>query len=73
MNCRCSIPRLQGSLAGPVRRLRPSVALQVDSGPTRFRSQMILTPSHNREVRLDPDRLVRYEAPLDLSNTRRNE
>ena len=27
---------------------------------------MILTPSHNRELRLDPDRLVRYQAPLDL-------
>lgn len=40
--------------------------LQLTSGPARFRSQMILTPSHNREVRLDPDRLVRYDAPLAL-------
>lgn len=40
--------------------------LQLGSGPARFRSQMILTPGHNREVRLDPDRLVRYDAALVL-------
>ena len=58
-------PRLQGSW--PDRFPAPAVGgLQADSGPARFRSQMILTPSHNRELRLDPDRLVRYQAPLDL-------
>jgi hypothetical protein len=40
--------------------------LRADSGPLRFRSQMILSPAHTREIRLDPDRLVRYEAPLQL-------
>ena len=28
--------------------------MQHDSGPNRFRSQMILTPGHTRDVRLDP-------------------
>ena len=42
-------------------------AIQVETGPTRFRSQMMLAPCSNREVRLDPDRLIRYEAPLVLS------
>ena len=56
-------PALQG--VWPDRFAASAIAgLQRDSGPTRFRSQMILTPSHNREIRLDPDRLIRYEAPL---------
>lgn len=38
--------------------------LQRGSGPVRFRSQMILAPAQARGTRLDPDRLVRYEAPL---------
>jgi hypothetical protein len=37
-----------------------------EGGPNRFRSQMILTPAHTRDVRLDPDRLVRYEGGLEL-------
>lgn len=36
------------------------------SGPARFKSQMLLIPTHVRDVRLDPDRLVRYEADLRL-------
>lgn len=40
--------------------------LKAESGPTRFRSQMVLAPTNTRDVRLDPDRLVRYEAPLIL-------
>jgi hypothetical protein len=42
-------------------------AIQQDSGPNRFRSQMILTPGHTSDQRLDPDRLVRYEGGLQLS------
>lgn len=43
--------------------------LRVESGPLRFRSQMMLVPAHTREMRLDPDRLVRYEAPLELKES----
>ncbi len=35
------------------------------SGPAKFASQMMLRPQSVEEVRLDPDRLVRYDAPLD--------
>jgi hypothetical protein len=41
--------------------------LQAESGPQRFRSQMILTPAHARRIRLDPDRLVRYDRALTVS------
>lgn len=41
--------------------------LQAESGPQRFRSQMILTPAHARRIRLDPDRLVRYGGALHLA------
>ena len=41
-------------LAGPVRAARRSTASAHESGPNRFRSQMILTPSHTRDLRLDP-------------------
>lgn len=41
-------------------------SLEEESGPVRFRSQMMLVPAHTREIRLDPDRLVHYEAPLEL-------
>lgn len=41
--------------------------LRADSGPTRFRSQMLLAPTQARATWLDPDRLVRYEAPLVLA------
>jgi hypothetical protein len=40
--------------------------IQRDTGPNRFRSQMMLTPGHTHELRLDPDRLVRYEGRLEL-------
>jgi len=40
--------------------------LHAQSGPIRFRSQMILVPAHARQMRLDPDKLVRYEAPLSV-------
>ncbi len=67
---RMKVPLLDPALQGvwPDRFAASAVAgLQGESGPKRFRSQMILTPSHNRETRLDPDRLVRYEAPLQLT------
>jgi hypothetical protein len=35
------------------------------SGPAKFRSQMMLVPTNEREMRLDPGLLVRYEAPLE--------
>ncbi len=40
--------------------------LQRDTGPSRFRSQMMLMPGHTHDIRLDPDRLVRYEGRLEL-------
>jgi hypothetical protein len=35
------------------------------TGPAKFDSQMMLQPRSIEEVRLDPARLVRYEAPLE--------
>jgi hypothetical protein len=35
------------------------------TGPAKFDSQMMLQPRSIEEVRLDPARLVRYDAPLD--------
>ena len=66
---RLNLPILDGASRGvwPDRFPVPAVeGLQTESGPTRFRSQMILAPSHARRMRLDPDRLVRYEAPFQL-------
>ena len=40
-------------------------ALRARCGPAKFRSQMMLQPSHAREIRLDPDRLIRYDAALE--------
>jgi len=35
------------------------------TGPAKFESQMLLRPRSLDEVRLDPERLVAYDAPLD--------
>ena len=35
------------------------------TGPAKFESQMMLRPRSVEDVRLDPDRLVQYEAPLE--------
>ncbi|MGD9510174.1 MAG: phage terminase large subunit [Geminicoccaceae bacterium] len=66
---RLKIPMVDPALAGvwPDRFAPPAIDdLQRDAGPNRFRSQMMLTPAQARESRLDPDRLVRYEAQLEL-------
>jgi hypothetical protein len=66
---RLKIPMIDPTLAGvwPDRFAPPAIdGLQRDAGPNRFRSQMMLTPAQARDSRLDPDRLVRYEAPLEL-------
>jgi hypothetical protein len=36
------------------------------TGPAKFRSQMMLVPTNQREMRLDPGLLVRYEGGLEL-------
>ncbi len=36
------------------------------SGPAKFDSQMLLQPKNVDDIRLDPARLVRYDAPLEL-------
>lgn len=36
------------------------------NGPAKFRSQMLLVPTHIKDVRLDPEQLVRYEGELVL-------
>ena len=36
------------------------------SGPTKFRSQMLLIPSRSDSIRLDPDLLCQYDAELDV-------
>jgi hypothetical protein len=41
-------------------------ALRTESGPVRFRSQMMLEPTHTHDLRLDPDRLVRYAAEIEI-------
>lgn len=67
---RLNVPILDEATHGvwPERFSPPAVhELQAESGPTRFRSQMILAPAHVRQIRLDPDRLVRYEASLSLT------
>ena len=66
---RMNIPVIDGALDGvwPDRFAGEAIdGLQHDSGPNRFRSQMILTPGHTHEVRLDPDRLVLYQGGLEL-------
>jgi hypothetical protein len=40
-------------------------AIRRQSGPAKFESQMMLRPQSVEQMRLDPDRLVRYDAPLD--------
>ena len=41
------------------------------TGPAKFESQMMLQPRSIEEVRLDPARLVRYDAPLDYRESNR--
>lgn len=40
-------------------------SMRLTTGPAQFRSQMLLVPSHDRETRLDPDRLVVYDSELE--------
>jgi hypothetical protein len=40
-------------------------AIRRKSGPAKFDSQMLLRPQSVEQVRLDPERLVRYDAGLD--------
>lgn len=67
---RVNIPLIDKGLGGiwPDRFAGEAIdGIRDDSGPNRFRSQMMLTPGHTHEVRLDPDRLVRYEGALELT------
>jgi hypothetical protein len=41
------------------------------TGPAKFESQMMLQPRSVEEVRLDPARLARYDAPLDYRESNR--
>jgi Terminase Bacteriophage T7, Ribonuclease H-like domain len=41
------------------------------TGPAKFDSQMMLQPRSVEEVRLDPARLIRYDAPLDYRESNR--
>jgi len=66
---RLNIPMVDSTLTGmwPDRFAAPEIdGFQESAGPHRFRSQMMLTPAQARGMRLDPDRLVRYDAPLEL-------
>jgi hypothetical protein len=40
--------------------------LRQRTGPAKFRSQMMLVPTSQREMRLDPGQLLRYEGGLEL-------
>ena len=37
------------------------------TGPAKFRSQMLLEPTHVHEVRLEPERMLRYAGGIELS------
>jgi hypothetical protein len=66
---RLKVPMIDPALAGvwPDRFAPPAIDdLQRDAGPHRFRSQMMLTPAQANGSRLDPDLLIRYEAPIEL-------
>jgi hypothetical protein len=39
--------------------------IRTQTGPAKFASQMLLQPVRDEDLRLDPDRLVRYAAELD--------
>lgn len=39
--------------------------LRRQTGPAKFHSQMMLKPTKDEHVRLDPDRLVRYDGEID--------
>lgn len=41
--------------------------LRRQAGPAKFRSQMLLQPTNARLARLDPERLVRYEAEIEVA------
>ena len=46
-------------------------ALEREVGPLRFRAQMLLEPVDLREVRLDPGRLVAFDAELEIATVNR--
>jgi hypothetical protein len=45
--------------------------IRSQTGPAKFESQMLLRPRPLEQVRLDPDRLVRYDAELSYSEGNR--
>jgi len=45
--------------------------LEREVGPLRFRAQMMLEPVDLREVRLDPERLVPFEADVEVTTVNR--
>ncbi len=45
--------------------------LRAETGPARFRSQMLLEPTPPHEVRLDPDRLLPYEEEIEVTEANR--
>ena len=40
--------------------------MKLDVGPAKFRSQMMLVPTHTHDIRFNPDRIVRYENDLEI-------
>ncbi len=67
---RLSIPVVapDGTLAWPERFDSDRIAaVRARTGPQKFRAQMMLEPVADGACRLDPDRLVAYDWPLDYS------
>jgi hypothetical protein len=66
---RLSLPLIdESSLSRWPERFTPERIEEIrrQSGPAKFESQMLLQPRPLDEIRLDPARLVRYDAPLDF-------
>lgn len=40
--------------------------MKMDVGPAKFRSQMMLVPTHTHDIRFNPDRIVCYDHDLEI-------
>jgi len=70
---RLAIPLLDpqdGSCVWP-ERFPPDVVRRIreQTGPAKFRSQMLLEPTHVHEVRLEPERMRRYRGEIELASS----
>jgi len=58
----------QGESRWPERFTKERLAeMERQAGPLKFRSQMLLIPTHTQEVRLDPDKLLSYRGDISVT------